>query len=187
MQEYKKVTYKSLKIGDEIQGANGCGRYNSFRGYVKSINPSYVTIEMWRPGGDEKQFSTECFFLLPMDEEEFRQKYNEKAAECVENIQKVLYHDAIGPHSQWNSWLSSDPWELAQACVSKKLNIIGHCKDIVPKHSWAGNILDVGVCVEDDDNDRFWCHFSNKSIEVLVRRYRRYQEYLASDREEMHV
>ena len=51
----------------------------------------------------------------------------------------------------------------------------------------GGNILDVGVCVENSDNDRFWCHFSSKSIEVLVRRYRRYQEYLASDREEMHV
>lgn len=51
MQEYKKVTYKSLKIGDEIQGANGCGRRSLFTGYVKSINPSYVTIEMCRHGG----------------------------------------------------------------------------------------------------------------------------------------
>ena len=122
-----------------------------------------------------------------MDEEEFRQKYNEKAGECVENIQKVLYYDSIGPHSQWNPWLSSNPWELAQACVCENLNIAGHCKDIVPKHSWDGSIEDVGVCVENSDNDRFWCHFSSKSIEVLVRRYRRYQEYLASDREEMHV
>lgn len=46
-----------------------------------------------------------------------------------------------------------------------------------PKHAmFSGELLDVGICAEDEDGDRFWCHFKSNSVEVMKRRYERYQE-----------
>lgn len=43
---------------------------------------------------------------------------------------------------------------------------------------FSDELLDVGICVEDEDGDRFWCHFRSSSIEIMKRRYERYQEYM---------
>ena len=60
--------------------------------------------------------------------------------------------------------------------MKKNLTIIGSCYDIPPKHAmFSGELLDVGICAEDEDGDRFWCHFKSDSVEVMKRRYERYQ------------
>lgn len=61
--------------------------------------------------------------------------------------------------------------------MKKNLTIIGSCYDIPQKHAmFSGELLDVGICAEDEDGDRFWCHFKSDSVEVMKRRYERYQE-----------
>lgn len=178
MKEYKKVTYKYLKKGQKINGTELGNRCSSFTAYVKEINTSFVTVEMWGPGGREEKIDSESMFLIEMSDEEIREKYNDKAAVVVDNIQTSLLYDEIGYHEMCNSWLSSDPWELTQECVKKKITVIGHCKDIIHKTSWlTGDKLDVGICAEDEDGDRFWCHFRYEDVLVLVRRYEQYQEW----------
>ena len=51
--EYKLVTYKHLVVGQEIKGTKigECSRY--FSAFVTSINPAYITVEMWRKNGKE--------------------------------------------------------------------------------------------------------------------------------------
>lgn len=185
MTEYKELTYRQLKAGQEIKGVKYRNGHSSFSGFVKEVNPGYVTVEMWSVGGREERISSEEIFLVEMSDEEIRHKYNGKAKEAIEHIQKRLHRDEIGYHEMCNSWLSSNPWELAQECCQKKLTIQGHCKDIVPKTAmFSGDVLDVGICVEDDDGYRFWCHFRFSDIEVLVRRYEKYQRWLRDHREE---
>lgn len=117
-------------------------------------------------------------FLIEMTDKEIREKYHEKAGECVANIQNSLCRDEIGYHEMYNAWLSSDPWELAQSCVKSKLTILGHCSDIIPKTAmFTSEKLDVGICVEDADGDLFWCHFTSRDIRILVERYARYQKW----------
>ena len=180
MAEEKQVTYKYLKKGQKISGIRSANSSSGFTAYVKEVNPAFVTVEMWNPGGREDRINSDAMFLIELTDEEIRDKYNEKAKDVVQNIQTVMLRDEIGYHEMYNTWLSSDPWELTQACISQKLSILGHCRDIIPKKAmFTGDKLDAGVCVEDEDGDRFWCHFRSGDIQVLVRRYERYQEWKA--------
>lgn len=55
MTEEKFVTWKNLKVGQEIRGTRDGNWDRSFRAIVKSINPAFVTVEMWRAGGKEEK------------------------------------------------------------------------------------------------------------------------------------
>lgn len=179
MGEIKHVTYKHLKKGQKVNGAETVGESHGFVGYVKEANAAYVILEMWRPGGREERYSSEWLFGIEMTDEEFRGKYNRYAGEVLKAIQNTMNRDEIGYHEMWNGWLSSNPWELAQACKAKKIEVIGHCKDIVPKTAmFSGDTLDVGVCAEYEDGERFWCHFKSEDIKTMIHSYERYQKYL---------
>lgn len=184
MTEEKYVTYKQLKKGQEISGVKQESSRRSFKGYVKEANVAYVILELWEHGGTEEKYPSQgTLFAIKMTEEEIQAKYNQKAGEFVKAIQNRLESYEIGPHEMWNSWLSSDPWELTQACVKEKLTIIGSCYDIVPKRPmFSDELLDVGVCVEDEEGNRFWCHFGSSDIEIMKRRYERYQGYMKEKR-----
>lgn len=179
MGELKYVTYKHLKKGQKVEGAKSGGSSHGFTGYVKEANAAYVIIEMWKPGGREEKYSSELMFGIEMTEEEFKGKYNEDAGKIVKAIQNTMHSDEIGYKEMWNAWLSYDPWEMAQECRKNKLTVLGHCKDIIPKIAmFSGDTLDVGICVEDEDGDRFWCHFRSSDIEIMRRRYEKYQELM---------
>lgn len=168
--EQKYVTYKHLKIGDEIEGTKSGNCTHMFHAYVKDVNAAYVTVEMWRVGGNTEKFSSESTtFAIKMTEEEFNNKYKEEAKEVIKNIQKTLHKDEIGYHELWNSWLYGTPFEIAKACIENKLTIVGHCKDIITKIGiLEDDPLDIGVCAEYEDGERFWCHFSTKLLNNMI-------------------
>lgn len=173
MTEQKTVTWRNLQLGQEIQGYKEGNRSSGFRAYVKDTNSAFVTVEMWRKGsGEEKRISSDAMFCVEMTYEEFKAKYFNKAKEVMKNIQTKLHYDEIGPHDMWNAWLSYDPYEMAQYCVQHNLTIVGHCTDIMPKISmFSGETLDVGVCVECEDGERFWCHWKMQDINELIADY----------------
>lgn len=178
MEENRKVTYKHLEVGQKINGTEYENRNSGFTAYVKDVNPAFVTVEMWRQGGDEKKIDSRSLFLLPMTEDEIIEKYNTAAGKIIETIQNPMHRDEIGEKEMWNVWLSSNPWEMAQMCKMKKVTVLGYCRDITPKHAmFSGDVLDIGVCAEDEDGYRFWCHFRSEYIAAMVKRYERYQEY----------
>lgn len=183
MKELKYVTYKHLKKGQKIDGALSDSSKMSFVGYVKEVNAAYVIIEMWEPGGMEEKYSSEWLYGIELTDEEFREKYNAIAGEVVTALQNRMNRDEIGSHEMANGWLQSDPWEMACACYVRKYIVLGHCNDIIPKQSFlGGEPLDAGVCVEDEDGDRFWCHFRSETIEIMARRYEKYQRLLKEGR-----
>lgn len=179
MEEVKYVTYKHLKRGQKVDGYRNGNMASNFSGYVKEANAAYVIVEMWSHGGPKERYPAVGMFAVGMSEEEIREKYNDRAGEAVRAIQNRLSIYEIGYHENWNAWLSSNPWELAQMCAKEKFKILGNCKEIMPKRAmFSGELLDIGVCAEDGDGKKFWCHFRQKDMEILVRRYEKYQEYL---------
>ena len=167
--ENKYVTYKNLKIGQEIKGTRDGDCTCGFTAYVKDINSAFVTVEMWRKGGEEKKINSDVMFSVEMTEKEFNDKYRYKALDVIKNIQNKLYKDQIGYHEMWNSWLYGNPFEIASVCIKHDISIVGHCTDIVHKvNVFSGEELDIGVCAEYSDGERFWCHFSSKMIEDLL-------------------
>lgn len=157
MCETKLVTYKHLKIGQEIRGAKNGSHQMFFSAKVKAINPSYITIIKY---GVEEVISTEYMFEVAMTEEEIKKKYGKKAKEVFDALQNRMTLDEIGQHEMWNAWLSFDPYEMAAYCIGEKITILGYCPDITPKTAmFLGDTLDVGVCAEYENGERFWCHF----------------------------
>ena len=162
------VTYKMLKKGQQINGTKEGNRTSAFTAYVVDINPNFVTVEMWNKGGDRKQISTHEYFAVPMTEKEFNLKYLDKAKEVIKNIDNKLYKDQIGYHEMWNSWLFGSAFEVASACIKNDINIVGYCSDITPKINYISNEpLNIGVCAEYSDGERFWCHFSTTLVEDM--------------------
>lgn len=172
VREYKQVTYKHLIIGQEIKGTQEPGRSIGFTAYVKDINPNFVTVALWSPDGTEEKISTSAMFTVKMSDEEFKAKYREKAKEVLKNIQNKLLLDEIGYHEMWNSWLHGTPYEIASYCVKEKIRIVGHSTDITNKIAmFSGETLDVGVCAEYEDGERFWCHYRSSDIEKMLEMY----------------
>lgn len=170
--ENKLVTYKHLKVGQEINGTKGGGLRSAFCAIVKSINPAYVTVEMWREGGREEKIDASLMFEIEMTEEEFNAKYREKAKEVLRGIQNKLHGDELGYHELWNAWLYGTPYEIAKECIANNMKVIGYSPDILPKHTMlSGDLLDIGVCAEYDDGERFWCHFRSDDIKKMLERY----------------
>ena len=170
--ELKRVTYKNLKLGQEINGTYKEGLYRGFRAFVKDINLAYVTVEMWEKGGKEEKISTDHLFRVEMSEKEFEQKYRNGAKEVLQGIQNKLHGDEIGYHEMWNSWLFGTPYEIAKYCVGNKMKIVGYSTDIVPKQTFQEDIMDAGVCAEYEDGERIWCHFWSSRIKEMVNRYK---------------
>lgn len=172
-----EVTYKHLAIGQEIKGVKTGTVRTGFTGYVFAINPSYVTVSMWKKDGRKEKYSTDSIFIIEMTEEEYREKWNKKAGEVVTALQNRMLLDEIGYHSMFNAWVSSNPWEMAEACSRQNYRLLGYCPDIPAKHSLAGDLMDIGFCVETEEEDRIWCHARSSYLEALSRRYERYQDW----------
>ena len=64
------------------------------------------------------------------------------------------------------------PYEIAKHCVENKMNVVGHCTDIIPKTAmFSGDTLDTGVCVEYLDGERIWCHYRTEDIRRMIEEY----------------
>ena len=171
--EEKKITYKHLKIGQKIKGTEGNGCFSRFSAFVKAVNPAYVTVSKWEKDGPEEKLDASLLFLVEMSEEEFKAKYREKAKDILKNIQNTLHGDELGYHEMWNAWLFGSPYEIAQTCMKEKINIVGHSTDIILKHAMFGDdVFDIGVCAENEDGERFWCHFNSDDIKKMVTNYK---------------
>ena len=164
MNECVYVPFTQLKIGQKILGYRLGKLDSSFVGYIRRFFPDFVEVDIY---GKTKKISTTAMFAREMLPEEFRKKYHSAALSAITNIQNKLYYDEIGYHEMWNAWLRLDPFELAQQCLKNGITIVGHCTDITPKRSWLGEMLDVGVCAEYKDGERFWCHWKKTDIDEL--------------------
>lgn len=173
MKECKLVTYKNLKIGQEIRGTNDGGCDSSFIAFVKAINPAFITVEKWRIGGDEEKINSTLMFKVELTEDEFNSKYREPAKEVLKGINNRLHKDEIGYHEMWNAWLYGTPYEIAKECVKNGIRVVGYSAEIHPKIAmFSGDTLDVGVCAEYEDGERFWCHFRSKDIKEMINDYK---------------
>lgn len=163
MCETKLVTYKHLKIGQEIRGAKNGSHQMLFSARVKAINPSYITIIKY---GIEEIISTEYMFEVAMTEDEIRKKYGKKAKEVFDALQNRLNLDEIGKHEMWNAWVSYDPYEMAAYCIKEKMTILGVCPDVYNHNTW-----NVGICACYENGEKFWCHFSGNMLETMSEMY----------------
>ena len=164
----KEVTYKHLKKGQKIHGTTRGNMYSSFLATVTDVNPAFVSVLMWdeKP---EKIPSEETLFRVEMSEKEFREKYKQDAIAVMKGMVKELSSHEIGYHEQWNGWLHYDPFELGKNCRKYNLKVLGVCRDVWQR---SGQDRNVGICVEEEDGTKYWCHASEHHVERMIRKFK---------------
>lgn len=175
----KLVSWEQLTVGQRIEGyelktVSDIKKISIISGVVKEIVSNYVVIET----GTNSKHSIEDFvpkmamFEILLTEEELKQKYARQLKELLQALQNKLYYDEIGYHEMWNSWLRIDPYEMLQELSEHNIHVVGFCSDITPKTSWlTGDALDIGICAEYDNGERFWCHWKSKYLRFLLECY----------------
>lgn len=173
MSESKKVTWRNLHPGDKITGWVVGNSSHMANATVVSTNPACVTLSVFDKY--EKTVDSEtAFFNIELSEDEYRTKYAAAAAAIIRDIQTPLSEYEIGYHELWNAWLTYDAFEMAVCCREQNMKIVGHCRKIIPKTTLlAGVVLDVGICCETPEGERFWCHASFSDMMNMVIRYQR--------------
>lgn len=166
--EKKYVTYKQLKKGQEIQGWENGNSSTLTSAIVKEINPAFVSVMKW--GRFPEQIPAEdTKFIVYMNEEEFKNKYQQGAKDIIKALENMLCDYEIGSHEMWNSWVYYDPFQMAKACKKNKIRIIGLCENVYQRYE---NEKDVGICAEDEDGTKFWCHASEDYITRMIKVYK---------------
>ena len=169
--ENKRATYHALEVGQKIDGYEMGNNIHFGDWTVVDVNPSYVSVKQ-KFGNKVTQVPSDVIFFIKLTEDEFEQKYLEGAKEVYRNIQNRLAEYEIGDHEIWNAWLGT-PYEMAQQCDRGDFKIIGYCKDIIPKHSWiTEEPLDVAICAEYENGERFWCHWRMEYLKEMIEVYR---------------
>lgn len=163
----KFVTAKNLKVGQEIKGWEIGNRRSMCSKIVKEVTPFRIRVA-WRSEDEGEWVDASAMFEVELTDKEVYEKYHKDAEEIYAALQNKLLRDQIGYHEQWNAWLSYDLYEMAYYCRKEKIKIVGYSEDIIPKHSWTG-LLDIGICAEDEDGQRFWCHCSRDVFDYLAR------------------
>lgn len=168
IKDTKFVTAKNLRVGQEIQGwTMGSSRHMCTK-IVQEVTPFQVRVA-WRAEDEGEWVDASAMFEVALTDKEIYEKYRKDAEEIYAAFQNKLLRDEIGYHETWNAWLAYDLYELAQHCRKEKIKIVGYSEDIIPKHSWVGILLDIGVCAEYDNGERFWCHCSRDILDYLER------------------
>lgn len=51
--------------------------------------------------------------------------------------------------------------------------MLGHCTEILPKRNLFNEdlVLDIGICAEYQDGDKFWCHGSMLDLKEMTQRW----------------
>lgn len=169
MRQTKLITYKHLVKGQELIGWKEGSCHHMTPATVEEVNAAFIKLCVF---GKFEQVSSEAtMFEIPLTQEEIYEKYKKDVQELVKNIQIKLASHEIGYHEMWNSWLNlRDPYDMAAECRKHGIRVIGHCADIVPKTLGNGELLDIGVCCEYEDGERFWCHESSVDLSELKTR-----------------
>lgn len=168
MRDTKFVTAKNLKVGQEIKGYKIENRRWMCDKVIKEVTPFQIRIA-WKDVDEGEWIDASAMFEIELTDKEIYEKYRKDAKEIYNALQNKLLYDEIGYHEMWNSWLAYDLYKLAQLCRQEKIKIVGYSEDIIPKNSWAGELLDIGVCAEYENGERFWCHCSRDIFDYLER------------------
>lgn len=171
----KFVSYRQLKVGQEIKGYKLGNWQTLCTMVVKAINPNFVSLA-WQDEDVSKQISTENMFEVEMTQEEIIRTYSAEAKEIYDNLDNIVPLYQAGYHEMWNAWISYDVFDMAVNCRYHKIKFVGIVKDIVPKLSFfSDEPQDIGLVAEYIDNgERFWCHYNSKDVEDMKKWYLQY-------------
>lgn len=158
----KLVTWRELKKGMKVESVRS-GSRTSYASYtVESANMSNVVLLQW--GTNRMEFnSEETMFEIEMPRDEFEKKYFEKAKALMKALKNEMAEYEIGYHCMDNAWISYDPYEMAARVAERGMKVLGVCTSIPPKDHSA----DTGICVEESDGTKFWCHACSVHIESM--------------------
>lgn len=172
MKERKKLSYDEIQVGQKIFCYH-LGRQCtiSWRDIVKEITENGVILYSKRFSNDAGELiPKEAVFEVELTEEEFNQKYHEDAREVYNILNSGEYVGDHGYHEMDNSWQGSSCQEIYKRLAEQHLHLLGWFWLQEIRHGWFAD-YDVGMVVEDDTGERFWCHYKKQWIDDILEYY----------------
>lgn len=158
--EYKLVDIKDLSIGDSFRGIHypsGKSRWGPTYTVENISDTSIKCIDDWYHETTSFAKDQNIKVEIPLTTQEYKSKYFHTAKEVVKGLQHDLYTPGDAYHEMWNGWIDIDPYGMAQSAIKYKLTILSYFT-----LSNAIDTRDIGIVVEDENCERFWCHANSE-------------------------
>lgn len=176
IRETKKwLTISQLKAGQEIAWYKSEGKYISpAYSVIKEINNNtlILTNKFDKSSTDSLNLSDNVLFEVYLTEEEFINKYHPLSNPLYDILKGPEYIGDKGHYDADNSWLACSLEELYYNLSLRNFKLIGWFSLPEIKHGFFDD-YDIGIIIEDNSNERFWCHFKKQSIDWMIAKYER--------------
>lgn len=140
--------------------------------YVKEIKDDCVVIyDKTRPNLGSEEIPKTAIFEVELSEEEYNEKYYDAAKEIYKILSGGEYLGDRGYHEMWNAWIGCSCQEMYNNLREEKLTLIGWFWLSKVKHGFFSD-CDIGIIAEDENGDRFWCHWDKDSIDTMCLLYK---------------
>lgn len=168
-QHRKYVSGRELVPGQTVTEVMDGNSRHLFEATVRRTDEAEVVLDVF---GKEQAYPCSAKFEVEMSDDEFRARHKKQAKKVMKALCNRMAVYEIGSHEMWNAWLSNDPYEMAAYCESEKMEILGFCSDIIPKTAmFSGDVLDIGICAETEQGEKFWCHYRSDDIKTMFQRF----------------
>lgn len=173
MRETKKLTVEQLKIGQEFLCYKiGQSTTHPCLCHIKEIGPDGIIIyDKTRPSAGSEKVPINAIFEVELTDKEFNQKYRDSAKEVYDILSGAEYIGDRGSHEMYNGWLGSTCQELYKNLKDEDWKLIGWFWLSNVKHGYFSD-CDIGVIAEDNDGERFWCHYTKQEIDYMCECYK---------------
>lgn len=144
--------------------------------YIKEVKEDGVIIyDKQRPHLGDEKISRDAVFEVYLTDKEFDNKYRNAAKEIYDILSGSEYVGDPGRHEMYNGWLGRTCQELYRNLNKENWKLIGWFYLQAIKHGWFVD-SDIGIIVEDETGERFWCHYSKESIDRMCVVYKEVNE-----------
>lgn len=121
---------------------------------------------------DVPNYETKYYLVEKSNEDLIKEIGIEKCDFLLEKLLTRLEEYEIGEHEMDNSWISFSLPTLYCELKERNFTLMGICYLSRPRYDWAGELLDIGICYETNDGEKYWCHAFSEEIEKLVSQYK---------------
>lgn len=94
-----------------------------------------------------------------------KSKYRIQAEQIMSNIQKEIPLQEIGQCEMRHNLFMHDLYEWARECDYRNMKIIGINNEIENYKNSDGTEFDIALCIEDNQENRFWYYYRKEYIE----------------------
>lgn len=173
MRKRKRLTASEIQVNQQfVSYTVGKSTRMPWMDYIKEIKDDCIVIyDKTRPNLGSEEIPKTAIFEVELSDEEYNAQYYYAAKEVFDILSGSEYLGDHGYHEMWNAWIGRSCQEMYNNLREEKLTLIGWFRLSEIKHGWFSD-CDIGIIAEDENGDRFWCHWEKTAIDEMCECYK---------------